>query len=182
MTSYISERQTTIPQYAIIFVVIICLLPFSLNLIGVDFGSTSKPLPAGSSDSLVIDDLFYRLSGAFTHTLLEWSAFCTALFTFFLAIVHYRISKDITIPVIGVALICAGCMDAFHTLAADRLIEAAADNRNLIPFTWAISRVFNALIMIVGVGMFLLRPESNKKAGVPSRIPSFLDNPQDLLQ
>lgn len=45
-------------------------------------------------------------------------------------------------------------MDAFHTLAADRLIHAVADNRNLIPFTWAICRMFNALIMLVGVGIF----------------------------
>jgi PAS domain S-box-containing protein len=50
-------------------------------------------------------------------------------------------------------------MDAFHTLAADRLISAVADNGDLIPFTWAICRLFNALILIAGVSLFLLRPE-----------------------
>lgn len=161
------ERQTKLPLVVVIGISILCVLPFILNLLGADFSSVSKPLPTGDAKNILIDDLFYRLSGAFTHTILEWSAFCIALFTFLLAIVHYRISKDITIPVIGVALFCAGCMDAFHTLAADRLIEAAADNRNLIPFTWAISRVFNALIMIIGVGVFLFRSELNKKMGVP---------------
>jgi signal transduction histidine kinase len=46
-------------------------------------------------------------------------------------------------------------MDAFHTLAATRLISAVAENNDLIPFTWALSRVFNAIIMIAGVGIFL---------------------------
>jgi hypothetical protein len=41
----------------------------------------------------------------------------------------------ITIPIIGVALLCAGFMDAFHTLAATRIIEANAQNSNFIPFT-----------------------------------------------
>jgi methyl-accepting chemotaxis protein len=54
------------------------------------------------------------------------------------------------------ALFCAGMVDAFHTLAADRLIPAVADNRSLIPFTWAISRTFNAVILIVGAGIFLI--------------------------
>ena len=34
-----------------------------------------------------------------------------------------------------------GVMDAFHTLAADRLIQATASNNNLIPFTWAVVSV-----------------------------------------
>jgi PAS domain S-box-containing protein len=161
------DRQTTIPVPIVLGIIAVCLLPLILNLIGVDFGSTSRPLPPGQTESIIIDDLFYRLSGAFTHTILEWSAFCAAIFIVFLSFAHYRVVKDITTPVIGVALFCAGCMDAFHTLAADRLIEAVADNTNLIPFTWAISRVFNALIMIIGVSLFLLRPRSELKAGLP---------------
>jgi signal transduction histidine kinase/DNA-binding response OmpR family regulator len=54
-----------------------------------------------------------------------------------------------------VALACAGAMDAFHCLAAARLIGAAADSVNLIPFTWALCRLFNVLIQIVGVGLVL---------------------------
>jgi PAS domain S-box-containing protein len=166
MTSKDFDRQTTIPMPIVLGIIGICLLPFTLNLFGVDFGSASKALPIGNSENIVIDDLFYRLSGAFTHTILEWSAFCAAIFIVFLSFAHYRAVKDITTPVIGVALLCAGFMDAFHTLAADRLIEAVADNTNLIPFTWAISRIFNALIMIIGVSLLLIRPRSESKAGL----------------
>ena len=103
-----------------------------------------------------LDAMFHSLAGSFTHTILEWTAFCTAIFTVILAFLHFKIKRDTTTPIIGVALFCAGMMDAFHTLAADRLIEAVADNRNLIPFTWAISRLFNALILIAGISLFLV--------------------------
>ncbi len=106
------------------------------------------------------------LAGGFAHTILEWSAFCTAIFTVSLAFVHYSAKGDVTTPIIGLALLCAGTMDAFHTLAADQLIEAVSDNRNLIPFTWAICRVFNALIMLVGVGILLLRSHRGQAAGM----------------
>ncbi|HEY9658880.1 MAG TPA: MASE3 domain-containing protein, partial [Allocoleopsis sp.] len=61
-----------------------------------------------------------------------------------------------TTPILGVTLLCAGVMDAFHTLAADRLLEAVADNQNLIPFTWVLCRLCNALLTIVGVSLFLV--------------------------
>ncbi len=141
-------------------VVIICITPLLLTLLGVDFGTYSEPLASGDlgllADHELVDALFYSLSGAFVHTLLEWSAFMTAIFIFFLALNHYRLTGNYTTAIIGVALLFSGAMDAFHTLAADRLIETVADNRNLIPFTWAICRLFNALIMIAGVGLLLV--------------------------
>ena len=148
-----------------------CLLPFMLQLAGVDF-STQGPTPVWNSlpempSAVRNDALFYSLSGAFTHTIFEWSAFMAALFTVFLAFNHYSITRDVTTPVIGIALFCAGAMDAFHTLAADRLIEATAANTDLIPFTWAVARIFNAAIMLVGVSLFLVkRPEMSARQGV----------------
>ena len=56
-------------------------------------------------------------------------------------------------------------MDAFHTLAADRLIHSVADNQNLIPFTWAICRVFNSLIMIIGVVLVMSRKSVKNELG-----------------
>jgi PAS domain S-box-containing protein len=144
-------------------VFIFSIIPFALNKLGIDFSSTTIPLP--EPRSLLLDDLFYKLSGAFTHTILEWSAFSVAISIAVLGVVHFRVSKEVTVPVICIALFCAGSMDAFHTLAADRLIDSVADNKRLIPFTWAISRTFNALIIISGVSIFLLNPQLSKKAG-----------------
>ncbi len=158
-----------LPKYFIYTIIFICIFPFLLNLIGFDFGSKSieinqKDVPNMDTYTF-LNAHFYSLSGAFTHTILEWSAFCAALITGVFAFINYKNTNDITTPIIGIALFCAGCMDAFHTLAADRLIEATADNRNLIPFTWAISRVFNALIMAVGISIFLFKKKKKKKEG-----------------
>ena len=40
-------------------------------------------------------DLHRSMAGSFTHTILEWSAFTTAIFTAFLAFVHFTIRRDV---------------------------------------------------------------------------------------
>lgn len=132
---------------------LVCLLPALLNLLGFNFASQSIALDAGkvAADGIVIDDVFHALTGSTHHALLEWSAVITAFLTVLLSFAHFGISKDVTTPIIGVAMFFSGMMDAFHTLAAMRLIEASASNTDLIPFTWALSRTFNAAIMMIGV-------------------------------
>jgi signal transduction histidine kinase len=61
-------------------------------------------------------------------------------------------------PLIGFALLAAGCMDAFHVLAADRLIHSVSDATDFIPISWAISRTFNAVILCLGTGLLLWYP------------------------
>ncbi len=149
-----------LPKLLIWLVWLICLLPFALNLLGVDFASPTPPdlsLIQQASELSQAKEIMYRsLAGSFLHTILEWSAFCAAIFTVILSFAHFKIKADVTTPILGVTLFCAGIMDAFHTLAADRLIEAVADNRNLIPFTWAICRLANALLTIIGISIFML--------------------------
>ena len=155
-------REMKWPRWLIWSVVFCCISPYILNRCGIDFGSGATNFDPSSAAELSpterINQLHYILSGSFTHSLLEWSAFCVALFTAILAWVHFSINrKDVVTPVLGMALFFSGCMDAFHTLAADRLIHGAADPVNLIPFTWAICRLFNAIIMSVGIWIILSR-------------------------
>ncbi len=163
------DSSTQLPKKVVWTVIIICVLPYLLYLLGVDFSSQSTALDPHSTGQLskvqFVDGMFIHLTGAFHHALLEWTAFATALFTVVLAFSHYSITKDVTTPIIGMALFFAGCMDAFHTLAAARLIEAAAANQDLIPFTWAICRIFNAAIMIAGVSLFMGKSSEFKKYG-----------------
>ena len=152
-----------LPNTLVAAVAVVCGLPFALNLFGVDFGSRTEPLSIDVVGSIRAAASYHTMRGSFTHTILEWSAFATALFTVLLALIHFSIKRDVTTPIIGVALLCAGTMDAFHTLAANRLISAVADNRNLIPFTWALCRLFNILIMLCGVGVLLARPRARHR-------------------
>ena len=145
-------------------VLALCVLPLLLSLVGFDLGS---PPPPAAGDAITGADALHRaLAGSFVHTVLEWSAFLAALFTVVLAFTHYRIEGDPATPVIAMALFCASALDVFHILAADRLIGAVADNHQLIPFTWALSRLFNALILIAGPLLLFLRPPG-AKAGDP---------------
>lgn len=150
-------------------VVGVCALPSLLSLFGVDFASPQPDLAIKTSDGLRPgaggnEAMFGALSGSFTHTILEWTAASLALFTVILAFVHFRVKRDAVTPIIGVALFWAGCTDAFHTLAADRLISATADNHQLIPFTWAISRTFNAIIPLTALAMVFFVRRFDKEA------------------
>ncbi|HIK09226.1 MAG TPA: histidine kinase [Oscillatoriaceae cyanobacterium M33_DOE_052] len=152
-------QDNRLPQPLVWGVLAACLLPLLLNPMGFDFSSHHPPLDWETAVHLVAgakpDPLYHSLAGDFTHTILEWSAFCTAIFTVILAFAHFSIDRNPTTPVIGVTLLCAGVMDAFHTLAADRLIDAVADNQNLIPFTWAICRLANALLAATGISILM---------------------------
>ncbi len=151
-----------LPQPLVWLVLAACILPLLLNQIGFDFSSPQPPIDWDTALQLVAgakpDSLHQSLAGDYTHTILEWSAFCTAIFTAILAFAHFSIDRNPTTPVIGVTLLCAGVIDAFHTLAADRLIEAVADNHNLIPFTWVICRMANALLAATGISILLASP------------------------
>jgi two-component system, NtrC family, sensor kinase len=152
-------KEAKLPTQFIWAVLLISVLPFLLNLLGIDFGSprdVNLLTPSTMAPHQLIDGMHHSLSGSFTHTILEWSAFSTAIFTAVLSFVYFQNKRDVVTPIIGVSLFFAGSMDAFHTLAADRLIEGAANTQDLIPFTWAICRLFNALILIVGTGIFLV--------------------------
>jgi PAS domain S-box-containing protein len=157
LTNRGSNVNARLPQAFVLLVIAICVMPFLLNLMGVDFGTEKHDASLSSHELEVIS-----LRGAFEHTILEWTGFCIALCTVFLALS----TRNLTTPLIGTALFIAGCMDAFHTLAADRLIEAVADNHNLIPFTWTICRLFDALIMIVVLGYFLVKGVSKLDANL----------------
>lgn len=156
-------RQRTrdkLPGNIIFIILLLTLAPQVLHMWGVNLAN-----PAGKIDLLhvthlpfaEIQDYLYRIfSGPFTHSLLEWSAFAAAIFTAILAFAHYHISKDVAVPIIGMALFFSGCMDAFHTLAADRLITGEAKITDLVPFTWATARLFNACILYFGVTFILI--------------------------
>ncbi len=149
--------ESRFPVLFLYITAFICVLPFGLNLAGIDFGSevhgfhVEEIASWGISGAALADEMFYTLTGALEHGLLEWSAVSVAALTILLAFSHFATNKDVTTPIIGIALFCSGAMDAFHTLAAMRLTDAVADNSSVIPFTWALSRTFNAAILIVGV-------------------------------
>jgi signal transduction histidine kinase len=152
--------QIGLPNVLIWAVVVICALPYCLYLVGVDSSVQTHvfevPLTPGTAPQEVPHAALHTLEGRLTQTLLEWTAFCTAIFTVGLAFAHYAIRPRITPLVIGIALLCAATMETCNTLLLGRLFAVIADDRNFMPFTWTVGRFFNGVIMIVGAGMCLV--------------------------
>jgi len=147
-------RQGTFKRWLLLLVVAICVIPTLLNLMGVDFGLSVNPQ----------DSAFYT-QGLLLHTILLWTATCTAFFIFFFAFFHYYLRRDVVAPVLGISILWGGFIDLFQTLAADRFIQATAESRLLIPFTWAIGRSFGILILLVGVMILMVRRYQSHSAG-----------------
>ena len=100
-------RGLRLPPQLTALVILICLLPLSLNVLGVDsqffFGSQGVPLRVETIPFLspyqFTESLHLALSGSFTHTILEWVQLwrgCTALFTAILAFAHFATTRDVT--------------------------------------------------------------------------------------
>ena len=153
------ESSGQLPSWVVKVVWAISLAPIGLMLLGVEFGATSKGFDFHSLDEMqagaATDAIFSGLRGAFLHVLLEWSAVVCAFLACVLCFANWTVKRSSTLPIIGVALVCAGGLDAFHTLAATRLIEASAPNSELVPFTWVIARVFDIAITTIGVVLCL---------------------------
>ncbi|HEY9688736.1 MAG TPA: ATP-binding protein, partial [Coleofasciculaceae cyanobacterium] len=133
----------------------VSILPVLLQWGGQSFATLSVSLDINTAGDLSPEDLndalHYALAGSLVHTVLEWSAFGAATLTAGLAFLHFAIHHDWITPVIGLMLFYAGCMDAFHILAADRLLLSVASTAELTPFTWTLGRTFTACILIVGI-------------------------------
>lgn len=161
------KESQQLPQWLILATVWICILPFLLNLLGVNFGLESKPLDLEAAAKMtaaqLADTLHRNLAGSLTHTILEWSASCAAFFTVALSLSYFRYKRDSITPIIGVALLCAGIMDMFHLLAANRVINSVANNADLVNFTWMLCRLANASLTLIGVSLLLLRHNNRRE-------------------
>ncbi|MEW6742319.1 MAG: ATP-binding protein [Planctomycetota bacterium] len=157
--------RSRIPSGLVAAVVAVSAAPILLTIAGVDFGVSIGKHPAGANPETL---LHHALSGSFTHTMLEWSAFCTAIFTALLSLLHFHIKRDAATPIIGIAMLCAGSLDAFHILTADHVLITQTDHESLIPLTWAISRLFHVVILVVGATIVLLSwEEKDRKGSLP---------------
>lgn len=146
--------------YCVIF---LCLLPFVFLVLRdhSTYGHLShlnqtvlKNISAPSLERL----LYQHLSDAFLHTLLEWSAVCIAMLTLVLSCIHYRLTHNVFTVLMGLILFFSGCLDAFHILATDHLLPVVYSVPSFIPLTWALSRLFHALMLIIVVAILLWWP------------------------
>jgi len=140
--------KVRLPNKFIWVIFFICTIPTILNFFGFDFGFNLQK---------VADTLQLSLAGSFIITILEWSAFWIAMFTVVLAFTNYKITGDVTTPIIGAVLFCAGAMDGFHTLIIYQSLNGKQIDPNLIPLTWAISQLFYGILLLITTSFFVAK-------------------------
>jgi two-component system, NtrC family, sensor kinase len=166
-SDHLLKPVTKLPQELLVGLVVICLLPRILEIMGVNFAVNVAPqqlMPIGPVETYGGSNPHYRqLLGDFIHLLLEWSAVSLAFFSIVLAIARFRITPDVTVPIIGITLFFAGVTDAFHALASVQVIQATAQGHPFIHFTWLLCRLGNALLPMLGAMLCLLGKPKNVK-------------------
>lgn len=140
-----------------------CISPVILTIFGFNFGLTANvmdPYRVMKMFDFEHDDFIREiLKGRAIHTIVVSFSIAIAFMTMILAFVDFSIKGEVSTPIVGVALFCAGMFEAFHVLISTRLIESVSQSFQITSFTWFFSRVFHALILIIGVGIFLIRWE-----------------------
>ncbi|WP_444994665.1 ATP-binding protein [Aliikangiella sp. IMCC44359] len=139
-------------------ILLICCAPLLFPIDLASYSETSDIqilIQQEVSPTTLQEKILHSLQGEVHHALMEWSAITIALLCLFMAFSRFKINQDIVAPLIGLALAFSGVLDALHVLSATRIIESAAGNQEIMPFTWAVARIFNALVLLLG-GVYIL--------------------------
>ena len=168
------EDQTRLPPRLLAAVFVLCALPFALRMAGADVGSVlagtlPRTLGGPATTGAPVD-----LSGHLVHTIVEWTGVCLAAFTALLAMLRYSLQRDATAPIIGIALLCAAAMDAFHVQVTQSVMLDAVQVELLAPYSWLLSRLFTGLTLGLGACVVLLRGPPSHEAAPPAREPVLL--------
>jgi len=159
------RNKYNVPGQFIWLTFLICISPSILNWLGFEFGANQHSINFQVLDHLPLNlqqlEVQQFQNGRFIHIILVCLSVPIAFVTAILAFIDYSIKKDITTPIVGVALFCAGCLDMFHILAATNLITLQGDQLIISQFTWTISRTFHSIILILGTGIFLLKSDTD---------------------
>ncbi len=144
-------RFAQLPSVIVWGVILFCLIPAMMGLLYPDF--------IKGVDALAVDyfdpDTGALLQVPQSYVLFEWSAFCIALFTAILSLVHYKLKQDLTTAIICIAIFFSGMLDGFQVLAATGITLVVKDPGDFIPLIWTISRFFNVGFLIAGIAPFV---------------------------
>jgi phosphoserine phosphatase RsbU/P len=158
------EPAKTAPRWFFVSVMMLTMVPMAMSVAGRFGWLSASPNTIPPQD---VDAAVRTLQGLLVHTVLEWTGACLALGTAVCAIAHYALRRNLATSIVGAALLFAGCMDAFQTLAATRIIGTVVDYDQFVPFTWSLSRMFHAGVVAIGAAPFALgRPVGEQMGGL----------------
>jgi diguanylate cyclase (GGDEF)-like protein len=133
-----------------------CLLPLLIGFAGIDLGVRGPRVLGGQPAEGPSDPVHLSAAVREGRVLFEWTAVWIAAFASGLAFFQYRISREPSLPILGIVLLSAGAMDGMRVLAYDGLITTAAAPAELWPFAFTLCRTLTATILLVGVSLVCL--------------------------
>jgi signal transduction histidine kinase len=135
----ISSLKFAIPRTFLWVVITACLLPVLFNSAGINFPAADR---------------------SFWHLLFDLTGVCIALMTVILCFVDFRIKGDVSTPVVGLALLGSAVFDIVHLLASHGIILKQYGVSFISVYTWLISRIFNASVLLAGAALFLRQSDN----------------------
>lgn len=156
------SKKAKLPNKLIWSIIFLCILPSALNILGINFGPNIKSFSIprnfiGQDIQFAVEHFQLTLAGSLLLSILDWSAFWIAMFTVILAFTNFRITGDVTTPIIGTVLFCSGAMDGVRSLITYRLIKGAGESTNLIPITWTVTQIFYGLLLLFTICLFSIK-------------------------
>lgn len=128
-----------------------CVLPSLIALFGGDLG-----VAFDATDRPIDRSLDTPFAGMSIHALFEWSTLCTGITALFFAAFHYRLTRDDTSLITGVALCTVGCISGFHALVNAGLLDLGIENLALASLSYSLSRALEGAIILVGVTLLII--------------------------
>src|SRR4051812_27025866 len=134
------NSKYSISERIIGVVLAICILPLLLNMLGFDFGTLRRALKFDEvmqlTDMQNKDVLREYFRGRFVHVILACAAITIAFLTMVLAFIDFKIKRDVSTPIVGVALFCSGMFYIFHLLVSTSLIHTVHQQIYITSFSW----------------------------------------------
>ncbi len=141
--------------------ILLCSVPYIIHLFGFNPHFNNQFIDLSSVDIIneigQEENLSPLLKGKFIHTIIVSFSITIAFVITVLSFIDYIIKKNVSTPIVGIALFCSGMLDFVHIVSSNQIIHYELNNIDISSFTWLFSRVFHALILILGVGIFLLQ-------------------------
>ncbi|MCP4050673.1 MAG: GHKL domain-containing protein [bacterium] len=149
--------KTSVPVFYLILLGLMLLVPFVFVVFSPEF--ILPQIIVGYKHYLAS---MLQLRGYLVHIMLEWLCAWVAIITSILTIVHYSIKRQISTPIIGIALFFAGALDLFAILATTQVLFQVKDIVNFVPFIWTINRLFFIILLTTEVIILTFRKRIKK--------------------
>jgi PAS domain S-box-containing protein len=158
-----SDLGIPVPYFLTVF--IICIIPTLFSFFSINILNNENQVIAFAKN-IVSQASVYSRGRIFSSV---WVLFSVAVGTFIclLSFINYNVKKEISTPIIGLALLCTAVMDFLYLLIATGLIDLNINIHESIYFSWFGSRFLNSLLLLIG-SCFILWLQHNKKREILS--------------